>query len=67
MTPLPDRILGALELAPMTVHQLGRCLSVSDQTIRNRMPADRVVRVGSVKTWGKSWPLYGLSEKGPSR
>lgn len=67
MTPLPERILGALALSPMTVRQLGKCLSVSDRTIRNRMPADRIVRIGSEKTWGKSWPVYGVAGKGSVR
>lgn len=63
MISMPERIIGALALAPMTIHQLGKCLGVTDRTIRNRMPIDRVIRVGSVKTWGKPWPLYGLSRR----
>ncbi len=34
MTPLRDRIIGALRLAPMTINEVSRCLSVHQETAR---------------------------------
>jgi len=61
MTPLPDRILGALALQPMTIRQLARCLSASHgytQNLLENMRVSRRVRlVGRVRD-GKSKPQH---------
>lgn len=67
MTPLRDRIPGALALQPMTVDQLARCLTASRSAVRTAVVALRdakVIRrtgsVGKIGTGGKPWPQYGL-------
>lgn len=62
MLPLPDRILGALALQPMTVAQLARCLSTSRSAIRRWVRAMRqesVVRCsGTQHGKGRPWKRY---------
>lgn len=50
MTPLRDRILSALELAPMTADQLARCLSLSMSATRRQVRELRYAR----RVWGRT-------------
>lgn len=60
MTPLCDRIAGALQLQPMTVAELARCLSVCQQTIRRAIADAPVKPAGSVRGRGKPWTVWKL-------
>jgi len=53
MTPLRDRILGALRLQPMTAAELARCLSVRPTSVRQRLLEIGAKRVGTVRTKGR--------------
>jgi len=53
MTPLRDRILGALRLQPMTAAELARCLSAHPTSVRKRLLEIGVKRVGTVRTKGR--------------
>jgi predicted ArsR family transcriptional regulator len=64
--PLRIRILRALELSPMTVRDLARCLSASEGYIRDWM-CD-LEKVGDVECVGidkpisaRPWNVYGLA------
>lgn len=58
MTPLRDRIIGALQLQPMTISELARCLSVQPASIRSRIREIDVQQVGTMRTHGRPWIRY---------
>lgn len=58
MTPLRERILGALRLQPMTVAELARCLSVRPMSVRKLLRELDVRRVGTIRTKGRPWIRY---------
>ena len=53
MTPLRERIVGALQLQPMTQRQIAMCLSVTQQTASQAM--NRLAKKGAIRPhgWGK--------------
>lgn len=50
MTPLRDRVVGALRLQPMSIEQVARCLSVTSETAR--VSLRRLERRGAVRVHG---------------
>lgn len=63
---IEPRILGALQLQPMTVEQLATCLSLSQVTVRRKVMAmheDRHLRRlhRTQHTHGRPWPIYSLT------
>jgi predicted ArsR family transcriptional regulator len=50
MTPLRERVVGALRLQPMSINQVARCLSVSAETARESL--HRLERRGVVRVHG---------------
>ena len=50
MTPLRERITGALRLQPMSITQVARCLSVEPETARQALR--RLERKGAVRVHG---------------
>lgn len=50
MTPLRERVIGALQLQPMSIQQVARCLSIHPETAR--MSLRRLERRGSVRVNG---------------
>ena len=50
MTPLRERIIGALALQPMPINQLAKCLSVQPETAR--MALVRLAAHGRVRRHG---------------
>ncbi len=65
--PLRIRVLGALSLAPMTVRDLARCLSVRESSVRVRVRD--AVRAGEACVWAqrrdprspRAWNVYGAN------
>ena len=66
-TPSPERIVGALRLMPMTVHEIAACLSMQPMTVRRyvrSMRDDGALQATSItKTRnGRPWIRYALKE-----
>lgn len=58
--PIHVRVIAALELQPMTVEQLAKCLSAHPTTIRRNLPMSGAHRLGTVRTKGRPWIRYGV-------
>lgn len=65
MIPLRERILGALQLAPMTINEVSRCLCanpryvqrlLADMRVKHRVRYGRTVRLGPTRPHRK-WEL----------
>lgn len=54
MTPLRERIIGALALQPMPINQVAKCLSVQPETAR--VALNRLAAHGRVRRHG--WAQY---------
>lgn len=57
MTPLRERVIAALQLQPMSIEQLARCLSVQPETAR--VSLRRLQRRGAVEVSGWGWARQG--------